>query len=166
MIPGTVGVVLRGRPWWRHLRDLIVAWGSRSQAVHAFVVIDGDRIVEAEPEGAIVNCVAAHPGAVFSTWPLTNAQQAAIVEQAERLIGTPYNWYDDMDLGLARRFGMHTPHFIMRRLADPTHLQCAQLVDLAYRRAGIVLFADGRLDGDVTPGDLYDLIRADTSVLP
>lgn len=158
MTPGAVGVVLRRLPWWRHPEDSIVAWGSRSPAVHAFVVIDRGCIVQAEPEGAVIDSIDAHPDAVYSTWPLTAEQQDRIVAAAKQLVGTPYNWLDDLDLGLARRFGVHTPGWVRRRLADPTHLQCAQLVDLAYRRAGIRLFTDGRLDGDVTPGDLYDLI--------
>jgi hypothetical protein len=33
-------------------------------------------------------------------------------------------------------------------------MQCAQLVDACFARAGIHLFDDGRLSGDVMPSDL------------
>jgi hypothetical protein len=36
---------------------------------------------------------------------------------------------------------------------------CSQLVDQCYQDAGVHLFADGRWPGDVTPADLYRLIR-------
>ena len=164
---GAIGVVLRRKPWWRDPIGLIVSWGSRSQATHAFVVVATDgTIVEAETDGARLGNISEYTTAVLSTWPLTDTQAEDIADQARKLIGTPYNWLDDLALGLARRFGMHTPEFIQRRLADPTRLQCAQLADLAYQRAGIKLFSDGRPDGDVTPGDLYDLIRADTAAVP
>jgi hypothetical protein len=32
-------------------------------------------------------------------------------------------------------------------------------VDFAYDMAGVHLFSDGRIPGDVTPGDLYRLLR-------
>jgi hypothetical protein len=35
---------------------------------------------------------------------------------------------------------------------------CAELVDLAYQRAGVQLFDDGRQPLDVTPADLADLL--------
>ena len=41
---------------------------------------------------------------------------------------------------------------------------CSQLVDEAYARAGVQLFDDGRLPGDVTPADLYGLIAAQDAV--
>jgi hypothetical protein len=36
-------------------------------------------------------------------------------------------------------------------------LICSQLVDRACELAGVHLFDDGRLSGQVTPGDLYTL---------
>jgi hypothetical protein len=44
-------------------------------------------------------------------------------------------------------------------IADSGHLICSQLVDLCYLRAGAHLFDDGRLPGDVTPGDLWKLLN-------
>lgn len=167
MIPGTVGIVLRQKPWWRHLGELIVSWGSRSPAVHAFVVVSKDGlIIEAQPQGACTGHASDYPTAVYSTWVLTTEQQQAIVAAAYSLVGTPYNWLDDLALGLTRRFGWHLPQFVLRRVASPDHLQCAQLVDLAYAKAGIILFADGRPGGDVTPGDLLGLIKANPLALP
>jgi hypothetical protein len=41
---------------------------------------------------------------------------------------------------------------------------CSQLVDLSYHEAGVELFDDGRIPGDVSPGDLLDLIQAEAPV--
>jgi hypothetical protein len=49
-------------------------------------------------------------------------------------------------------------------VADEGHLICSQLVDEAYLRAGVHLFDDGRLPGDVTPGDLWWLLQRDRRV--
>ncbi len=51
-----------------------------------------------------------------------------------------------------------------QRVADPSRLICSELVDLAYDRAGVHLFSDGRLPSGVTPGDLEDLIASGPDV--
>ena len=40
---------------------------------------------------------------------------------------------------------------------------CSQLVDEAYKRAGVQLFDDNRLPGDVDPNDLWELIKTQES---
>jgi hypothetical protein len=68
----------------------------------------------------------------------------------------PDNWRDYGALILAR-FKVR-PSGVTEVVNNEHQLICSQLVDLAYKKAGIHLFNDGRESGDVTPGDLADLI--------
>jgi hypothetical protein len=43
---------------------------------------------------------------------------------------------------------------IRKRVEDSKHLICSAFVDRVMDRAGIHLYDDGRLSGDVTPSDL------------
>jgi uncharacterized protein YycO len=113
-------------------------------------------VVEALSQGAVKN-----PAPADVTWstgaiPCTVEQRALAAQYALEMVGTPYGWLDVIALG-ALQYGIHLPYLI-RRLQDKKHLFCSQLVDEAYRLAGVQLFDDGRLPQDVTPGDLYDLI--------
>jgi hypothetical protein len=91
---------------------------------------------------------------------------SAIAHAAWALIGTPYSWVDDACIGLADLFGWHVPQAVRSRLNRRTRLMCSQLVDVAYRDAGITLFRDGRVPGDVAPADLLDVIRAEHQITP
>lgn len=161
-LPGDYGVLLdKYRNPFKNLAAAIVCWGSRSEAYHAVICLgaDGDSIIQAEPGGVRVADITGNVGRyAWSSFDLTDRQRQRICGTAYGYIGTPYNWLDDIALGLSRRFGWRLPKFILRRVQSDEHLQCAQLVDAAYRAAGVQLFDDGRVPGAVTPGDLYDLI--------
>ena len=128
---------------------------------HAFVYVGDGRIVEAQPGGARETGLADYEGRpiVWSTGkvPVTDEQRAAIVAAAYSCRGVPYSFADYVSLTLAR-FHVRVP-FVRRFVADTGHMICSQLVDQCYQDAGVHLFADRRWPGDVTPGDLYRLIR-------
>jgi cell wall-associated NlpC family hydrolase len=88
---------------------------------------------------------------------LTTQQRHAIATAARSLVGTPYSWVDDVCIGLADLFGWHVPEPVRKRLNRRDRLQCSQLVDRAYAKAGVQLF-HGRVAGDVSPQDLLALI--------
>jgi hypothetical protein len=101
---------------------------------HAFIDVGDGQLVEAQPHGA------------------------RLVAAARSYIGVPYSFLDYGSLALAR-FHVRPP-VVTRYIADTHHMICSQLVDQCYVDAGVHLFTDGRFPGDVTPGNLYELIRA------
>jgi cell wall-associated NlpC family hydrolase len=131
---------------------------TRSSVNHAGVYVGDGRVVEAQPHGAVLGYVAAYPGAIWSGPAITEGRGQQIADAARGLLGTPYSWLDCLAIGLAKIFGHALPGFIRRRLSRPNVAMCSQLCDLAYLAAGVHLFDDNRLPGDVSPGDLYDLI--------
>lgn len=161
--PGDYGVLLYTGGPRRNFVEWLIGWGTRSEAVHAFLALDDGTIVEAEPHGARVRPAGEYgSAAVWSCMPLTGVQRALIVSAGRALVGTRYNIVDDIALGLARKLHWYTPRWVQRRLSRPDRLMCSQLVDQAYLTAGMHLFVDGRMTGDVTPGDLYQMILAAT----
>lgn len=141
----------------------LAAWGIRlvtgSTVNHAGIYVGDDRIVEANPGGADLSPVSYYPEAIWASYPLTDRQREDIALGARAVIGTPYSWTDCAAIGLAKLFGRALPAFVRRRLSRPDRLMCSQLVDEVYLEAGVHLFDDGRLPGDVSPGDLYDLLK-------
>ncbi|MFD4699794.1 C40 family peptidase [Streptomyces niveus] len=133
--------------------------GDAAPVQHAFVYVGGGRIVQAMPGGAeMIDLADASVPVVWSSghFDLTAAKRRAIANEAISLVGTPYSYLDYASLGLAH-FGVR-PAWVRNFVADTGHMICSQLVDEVYLRAGVHLFDDGRLPGDVTPGDLYKLL--------
>lgn len=131
--------------------------GDGSRFTHAFLIVDAELglAVEARPSGARVVHYRTQYGdreKVYSHLELTDQQRAHIVAAAESMVGRKYNWLDYLALTLAH-WGVR-PGWVVRRIETTTRLICSQLVDEAYRQAGVHLFDDGRLPQDVTPGDL------------
>jgi cell wall-associated NlpC family hydrolase len=158
MLPGDFAVVATGGIMGRIIRLV-----TRSKVNHAMILVHDGQVIEAAPSGATVSPLSNYAGMTL-TWSaldLTLTQRAAIVTAARTHIGAPYSWVDDACIGLAAIFDWHVPAWVRRRLASPDHLMCSQLVDTCYLEAEIHLFADGRMPGDVTPGDLACLIAGE-----
>jgi uncharacterized protein YycO len=148
---GAFGVV-RTNGWQAWVIRLV----TQSDVNHAILHVGNGDIVEADPAGAV--CVPLHCDHVIWSAPPPDGKAELIAAAALRLVGTPYSWVDDACIGLAKIFGWHVPESVRKRLNRRDRLMCSQLVDRAYHVAGVDLFNDGRLDGDVSPGDLLDLI--------
>ncbi|MBC3841485.1 hypothetical protein GXW82_17935 [Streptacidiphilus sp. 4-A2] len=127
---------------------------------HAFISVGDGQLVEAQPGGARLAPLTEYDGrqAEWSTGrqALTGEQRAALVAAAHRYVGVPYSFLDYGSLALARL--RLRPGFVKRYVADTRHMICSQLVDQCYQDAGIHLFRDGRIPGDVTPADLHRLL--------
>lgn len=133
--------------------------GSGGYYTHAFVVVNGGMVVQAQPGGAERVALSEAVGnrrVAYSAFSLTDATRQAIVSAADSLVGTPYSFLDYAAIGAARLTGLAA---LERYTSDDGHMICSQLADEAYGRAGIDLFPD-RLVGDVAPGDIARLIGA------
>jgi hypothetical protein len=136
--------------------------GDASRYGHAGIVVSeaGD-VVEAEPGGARIGNLSRYAGQplLISDAPVVlaggdeAATRARVVAEARKLLGTPYSPLDYLALALLH---LHLPlaAWVRKRVESSGHLICSALVDRAYRKAGLHLFTDGRLTGDVMPADL------------
>jgi cell wall-associated NlpC family hydrolase len=150
-IPGAVGFGIKVGQWLN---------GDGAPVEHALVYVGNGMVVQAMPGGAEMIRLEDAPGAVvWSTGkiPLNDWQGGVIAWRAVQLVGTPYSFADYGSLALAR---FHVrPSWVRDFVADTGHMICSQLVDECYLRAGVHLFDDGRIPGDVTPGDLWRLVH-------
>lgn len=131
--------------------------GSGSAYTHAFLVVDDGLAVTGQPGGAAlvpVEDAVAGREVRYSDYLLSDPQRAGIVSAGRSLVGTPYSYVDYLAIAAARVAHVDA---LERYVSATGHMICSQLVDEAYRRAGVELFP-GRIAGDVTPGDLARLI--------
>lgn len=166
----------------------LIKWGQKildgkdDKFQHAFLVVDNNRIIEAEPGGATFAPLSKYEGrddVLFSDAPIQLAVNAAeagwekvgytfaqgeasaaydailrrrVVAFGKQCEGIPYNYLDYFALAL-EHFHLAIPA-VKRRIEREDRMICSQLVDWSFEQCGIHLFNDGRLPQDVTPGDL------------
>lgn len=133
--------------------------GDASRYTHAFLVLDNEQVIEAQPGGAVITPLSEYMGrldVVFSRVPLTDEQRDTMVAHARQLEGTPYSFLDYLALALTKL--KIKPKFIVNRVKSSGHLICSQLVAQEYEKVGAPLFTDGTPSYMVTPGDLADVL--------
>jgi uncharacterized protein YycO len=149
---GSYGVTATGG-----IAGWFIRLGTFSRYNHAFIVGPAGIIIEATPWGARYGHISLYPRARYNLHTvLPEETREQIWRNAQALLGTKYGWLDISALSL-RFFGLKFK-WIEKRIQRQDRLICSQLVALAYRRAGVYLFDDGRLPQDVTPGDLADIL--------
>ena len=161
-IKGAVGVLIRVGQWLNS--------DGFHDYQHAFVVVDGLEdvhsrfaeqsgigLVEAQPGGAILAPLSKYDGRDVVYLRCPDQYRPAVAKAARELLGTPYSFLDYLSLA-ARRLHIPAPH-LREYIRSSGHLICSQLADRAAMLGGWHLFSDGRWEGDVTPGDLYQLYR-------
>ena len=139
--------------------------GDASRYTHAGVVLDDGTAIEADPRGARYfpldeverRRIQYRIPLAFTAWDLTDEKRAEIVAAGRRYHGVPYNFLDYLSIGLAT-FNLR-PKWLAHFVNNTGHMICSQLVDQVYQDAGVHIFNDGRLPGDVTPGDLAHVGR-------
>lgn len=136
-----------------------------SDVNHAGTLLDTTgRTLEAQPGGARYGHISSYPHALWSgvnpDLRLSKVEAQDVIEVAHSHLGDRYSWFDCACIGCSKLTGGHVPGFIRDRLDQPHMNMCSQLVDVIRAEAGIHLFRDGRLPGDVSPGDLRSLITA------
>lgn len=153
--PGDFGLTrIKG---WTGIWVSLGQWlnGDASRYTHAFVVVDDNYVIEAQPGGAVLTPLADYlerTDVIYSNLPLTLEQRKAIVDKAQSYEGVPYSFLDYLAIGLVR-LGIK-PHRVIDRVVSSGHLICSQLVADVYTYAGVQLFDDGTPAYIVTPGDL------------
>jgi uncharacterized protein YycO len=132
---------------------------TRSPFSHAFVVVEGGMIVEAQQSGAELNPLDKYSRskdtalAFNDEEPLTDAQRAGIVEHAMSLLGVPYGFLDIVGLGM-NAWLHYEPKWLVQRIQSQKRLICSQAVARSYFLGAGIDLACGRPDAMVTPGDL------------
>ncbi|RPE27228.1 hypothetical protein [Kitasatospora cineracea] len=152
-IRGPVGRLVRAGQWLNG--DGFGAWE------HAFLVLPGERLIEAMPGGArIVPLDTYDRRDVLFMAPngLTRQQRLDICEAGAAYEGVPYSFLDYVALA-THRLRLPAPG-LHAYVASTRHMICSQLVDQAYRDAGVHLFDDDRWSGYVTPGALHRRLAA------
>jgi len=152
-----------------------------STYTHSGIVLGDGEVLEALPGGAAISplskitdsgpvLVCDRPVRTYvENHPFLDSTDAEVdywirqrvVGAARTLEGTPYSWLDYAAIGMAE-WKIPGWQLVRRRVESSEHLICSALVDRAYRWAGIELFDDGRLVGDVTPWDLAEYAAAGT----
>lgn len=153
--PGSFGLTRIVGPtrWWINVGQAIN--GDPSFFSHAFLVLDRGEIVEGWPGGARIRRLSSYLGkrdVVFCEPPMTDLQRQRVVMFGRGMKGTPYSFLDYLSIA-AVRLGVRPPA-MQRYVESSGHLICSALVDRTYTLGGVSLFDDGRICGDVTPGDL------------
>lgn len=142
---------------------------------HAYVVTSVHpaaqvaRVVEAMPTGARAVTISGRqrvePGHAYVRLPDDAGPpgwQMAVAAAAERMVGTPYGFAQYLALAVLTVTGARPRGWLARYVNRrdettglPVQAICSQLVDEAYRLAGVHLFDDGRPPQYVTPGALW-----------
>jgi hypothetical protein len=152
-----------------------VSWSirvlTRSRVNHAGICLGDGHTVEAEAAGAIVgNERDPGPDITYGAALRDRIEARAggrgqrIADEAQKLLGRGYNFADIAVLAWGNIRHDPTdgtpdsPNWWQRRVMDDQRLICSQLVDLACANAGVHLFVDNRLPGQVTPGDLEQVL--------
>lgn len=125
---------------------------------HAFVLLPGNLILEAEPGGAVIRPLHYKNSDVYWCWGIypilpqpPNQQQLNII--ANQLKGIKYSF---LDYGALAAHRLHIPAPGLRDfIKDSGHMICSQMADEFYQRLGAHVFTDKRWAGDVTPASLY-----------
>lgn len=166
LTPGMFGLTQIRGPVGLFIRLGQVCVGDASRYTHAFIVLDDETVLEAQPWGATISPLSKFDDGrtVAASWAirLTPAERAEVVRVARDFVGARYGFSAYAHLTLAT-FGINHPR-LTAYLAVNRRLICSQLVDQIYFLAGVHLFDDGRAHFDVTPGDLANrLIERDWS---
>jgi len=152
-IKGGVGRLIRIGQW--------LAGDGYADYEHAFIYVGNNEVVEARPKGAGYASLAAYTDVDWYACPDVDGSNAVgihIAQIAVALKGTPYSFVDYAALAAIAAHLPLSSRLLRHYVADSGHMICSQLVDYCYMKAGVHLFNDGRLPGDVTPGDLYGLV--------
>jgi hypothetical protein len=155
-LPGDIGLTAISGWAGRGIRvgQFLIGDGF-SRREHAFTYVGNQKIVEAEPGGALLSDLSRYTPETVTWLRCPQQYRKAVADAAKGHVGTPYSWLDYAAIGTHR---FHVPAPGLRGYIESSgHLICSQLCDRAAMDGGWHLFDDGRWPGYVTPGDLWGL---------
>jgi uncharacterized protein YycO len=145
---GQVAVI----PGARGIMPYLICKVTGSHSHHMIVITGENECVSADPGGVSIRRLSDFPTAVVSKFVLTGEQAAQVAAFAKAQSGKPYAFLDDALIAVERVFRFRFPGWVRERFADDGQWQCAELADAALAAAGVNVFHDGRMIGDVYPG--------------
>jgi uncharacterized protein YycO len=107
---------------------------------HCVTALDNDRLLEAVPGGARIVDIATYGPIVWSQFIFKPGEQDLIVNWSKDREHAPYAWEDIPLIALALTTGDNTPAWLETKLSSDRRYICSELVDAAYKHAGIHLF--------------------------
>ena len=134
----------------------LIQIGTLSRWNHAVIYIGNNEVVEATPKGVIVSPVTKYPKGTIA-WNqhegITPEERTAVVAEAHKLVGKPYDFFTILVLAL-RILGIKllSNMYVLKRLAEKDGFICSELVDHCYDVAGRTI--SDKPDYLTTPGDL------------
>lgn len=158
ILPGTIGLTPISGRVGKGIEVLQYLNGEGfARWEHAFVLLPGGNILEAEPGGARIT-----PLAYKDVFWLTHLRtflppldEAVLTATAEGLKDIPYSALDYGAL-FFHRLHLDVPG-LRGYIASTGHMICSQMCDEFYQRLGAELFDDKRWAGYVTPASLFNL---------
>lgn len=150
----------------------LVRWATQGPFAHAAYVSEAG-IFEADiHEGLILTAYddfdLENPGAVYTDWDVSKLDPDAALTFAYSQLGAPYDWTDDVVIGLAEILNgfMRVPtpllRHIERALEDDRKWNCSAFATAVAMHLGVEIFSDRLPTHAVSPNDIYrQMLRGD-----
>jgi hypothetical protein len=147
MLTGQIGLLRNGNTFITRG----IEWATYSHAHHVIVAISETQCVSAEPGGVRIRDISEYGHVDWSRFDLTKYERFNIYVNAIKSLKLPYNYAIYPFLLAARITGVLVPDWIAAWLSKRRNVDCSQLVDDVYNKAGIDLFTAANVL--TTPGD-------------
>ncbi|WP_284984287.1 hypothetical protein [Arthrobacter sp. efr-133-TYG-118] len=155
-LTGQIGLIPHPGSWIAKA----ICWFTKSDVFHVVIALDDKTCIGAQPNGVTITPMSAWPTAIWSRFPLTEAQAKGCADWARAREHRPYNFVADAIIGIECRTGVRFPRWITRHFSSDATYECAELADAALTLgAGIQVFTDGRDFGLVYPGSFQQLFK-------
>jgi cell wall-associated NlpC family hydrolase len=120
---------------------------------HSGIISSEGTCIEALGHGVAERAIEYDRYAIYEVIGITDEERQKVIEAARSLIGTPYDYTQDLGFAInALRKTLGLPK--IKNLFDEDHrLICSALVDIAFRSTGIILRPDLN-PGDISPTGL------------
>lgn len=153
---GQIALIPHGINIWQKLIELV----TNAPVHHCVVAISETECVSAEINGVRIRPISDFPHAIWSHFELTDPQRYDIARFALKQIGKPYALVDDLLIGIALLLKSHVPDWIVDKINDDGHWQCAELADASLLAGGISAIEPGRPPCVVFPGSFMPYFKA------